>query len=264
VQLSAAVENTADIYPRENAMRAAIIAGILGVMMMSETHAQQPGMMPSPTTLGTMLGTMLTVQAEAQLKAAPDMASISAGVVTTAATAQEALAQNAKRMTAMLAALKEAKVEARDMQTSGVSLQPQYIYNNNEAPKLTGYQVTNTVDVVIRKLDGLGPVLDTLATKGASNMNGPNFSIYEPDPIMDEARTKAVQKAVKRAGLYAQAAGLRVKRIVAITEGGNIQQAPMPYQGNMVAQSKMADDTPIAPGRVGVSANVTMTFELEK
>jgi uncharacterized protein len=260
VQFSAAVENTADIYPRESAMRAAIIAAILGVMMMSETHAQQPGMMPPPM----MTGTMLTVQAEAQLKAAPDMASISAGVVTTAATAQEALAQNAKRMTAMLAALKEAKVEARDMQTSGVSLQPQYIYNNNEAPKLTGYQVTNTVDVVIRKLDGLGPVLDTLATKGASNMNGPNFSIYEPDPIMDEARTKAVQKAVKRAGLYAQAAGLRVKRIVSITEGGNIQQAPMPYQGNMVAQSKMADDTPIAPGRVGVSANVTMTFELEK
>jgi uncharacterized protein len=260
VQFSAAVENTADIYPRESAMRAAIMSAILGVMMMSETHAQQPGMMPPPM----MTGTMLTVQAEAQLKAAPDMASISAGVVTTAATAQEALAQNAKRMTAMLAALKEAKVEARDMQTSGVSLQPQYIYNNNEAPKLTGYQVTNTVDVVIRKLDGLGPVLDTLATKGASNMNGPNFSIYEPDPIMDEARTKAVQKAVKRAGLYAQAAGLRVKRIVAITEGGNIQQAPMPYQGNMVAQSKMADDTPIAPGRVGVSANVTMTFELEK
>jgi uncharacterized protein len=241
-------------------MRAAVVSGILGIIMMGEAYAQQPGMMPPPA----MTGTLLTVQAEAQMKAAPDMATMSAGVVTTAATAQEALAQNAKRMSAMLAALKEAKIEPRDMQTSGVSLQPQYVYINNEPPKLTGYQVTNTVDVVIRKLDGLGPVLDTLATKGASNLNGPNFSIYEPDPMMDEARTKAVQKAVKRADLYANAAGMRVKRIVSITEGGNIHQAPTPYQGNMVAQSKMADDTPIAPGRVGITANVTMTFELEK
>ncbi len=236
-------------------MRFAALIVIMGTIMTSEILAQSP-MAP--------VGTLLTVQAEAELKAAPDIASISAGVVTTYATAQEAMAQNATRMTAMIAALKKAGVADKDMQTSGLSLQPQYVYNNNESPKLSGYQANNTVNVTVRKLETLGTVLDTLASKGASNLNGPNFAVDEPDPVLDDARTKAVQKAMKRAELYARAAGMRVKKIVAITEGGSIQQPPMPYQQSMMAQTKMASDTPIAPGRVGISASVTMTFELEK
>jgi uncharacterized protein len=239
-------------------MRFALPFFLLGALMTSDISAQ----MPPPPMMTT--GTLLTISAEAELKAAPDIASISAGVVTTAATAQEAMAQNATRMTAMIAALKKSGVADKDMQTSGLSLQPQYAYNNNDAPKLTGYQANNNVNVVVRKLDTLGTVLDTLASKGASNLNGPNFGVDQPDPIMDEARTKAVDKAMKRAELYARATGMKIKRIVSITEGGGMQQAPMPYAQNMSMAVKTSADTPIATGRVGIASSVTMTFELEK
>jgi uncharacterized protein len=240
-------------------MRFALPFFLLGVLMTSDISAQMPAQPPMITT-----GTLLTISAEAELKAAPDIASISAGVVTTAATAQEAMAQNATRMTAMIAALKKSGVADKDMQTSGLSLQPQYAYNNNDAPKLTGYQANNNVNVVVRKLDTLGTVLDTLASKGASNLNGPNFGVDQPDPIMDEARTKAVDKAMKRAELYARATGMKIKRIMSITEGGGMQQAPMPYAQNMSMAVKTSADTPIATGRVGIASSVTMTFELEK
>lgn len=239
-------------------MRAFLPLIVLGVIMTAETTAQLP---PPPAM---MAGTLLTVSAESELKTTPDIATISAGVVTTAATAQEAMAQNATRMTAMIGALKKAGVADKDMQTSGLSLQPQYVYNNNDAPKLTGYQANNNVNIVVRKLDSLGPVLDTMASKGASNLNGPNFGVDQPEPIIDEARTKAVQKAMARAELYARAAGMRVKRIAAITEGGGQQQPPMPYQQSMTMAVQTKMETPIAPGRVGLSSSVTMTFELEK
>jgi hypothetical protein len=245
---------------QERPMRAALPFLILGALMTSEINAQMPMIPPHQAVMGTML----TVSAESELKAAPDMASISAGVLTTSATAQEAMTQNATRMTAMIAALKKAGVADKDMQTSGLSLQPQYIYNNNDAPKLSGYQANNTVNILVRKLDTLGPVLDTLASKGASNLNGPNFGFDQPDPILDDARTKAVQKAMQRAELYAKAAGMRVKRIVSIAESGGISQPPMPYQQSMMMAKQASDETPIAPGRIGLAASVTMTFELEK
>jgi uncharacterized protein len=247
---------------REKKMRQLYALGFAGVLMMSDVNAQQPAMMPPHV----MMGTLLTVSADYDLKIAPDVASISAGVMTTAPNAQEAMAQNATRMTAMIAALRKAGVADKDMQTSGLSLQPQYFYNNNEPPKLTGYQANNNVNVIVHKLDTLGTVIDTLASKGATNLNGPTFGVDKPDGLMDEARGKAVEKAMRRGELYAKAAGMRVKRIVSITEGGGtMQQQPMVYQTNMtMAPRDAAPDTPIAPGRIGMSASVTMTFELEK
>ena len=149
------------------------------------------------------------------------------------------------------------------MQTSGLNLQPQYRYVQNEEPKLTGYQANNMVNVRVRDLANMGRSIDALVASGANQINGPNFRLDEPGPALDAARVEAVGKARQRAELFAKAAGLRVKRILAMSEGG--ASAP-PYPMPMLrAQSMMKEqaDTAIAPGEVSMTVSVNMVFELE-
>jgi uncharacterized protein len=231
----------------------------LGAFMSIDTAAQI-----APQFNISQAGTLLTVQTSAEVKTPPDIASISSGVMTIAPTGKEAMTQNAVRMAAMMASLKTSGIADKDIQTSGITLQPQYFYgSNNEPPKLTGYQAQNIINVTVRKLDNLGNVIDAMASKGATNLNGPNFTVDNTEPLLDQARERAVQKAIKRAELYARAASLRVKRIVSIQEGSGQQPQPIVQQTTAFAEAKIAD-TPIAIGRVELSVAVTMTFELEK
>jgi uncharacterized protein YggE len=204
----------------------------------------------------------LTLSAEAEVQAAPDIADIGAGVVTQAAEAQAALAANSAQMTRVVAALKKAGVADRDIQTSGLNLQPQYRYEQNQPPILTGFQAANRVQVTLRDLKGSGRIIDTLVKEGANQIDGPNFRVANPDPLMDKARTEAVTKARARAELYAKAAGLRVKRITSISEGFE-QRPPMPMARMVAMDASPAAAPPVAPGEVGLVARVTMAFELE-
>ena len=207
----------------------------------------------------------LTLSAEAEVQAAPDIADIGAGVVTQAADAQAALAANSTQMTRVVAALRKAGIADRDIQTSGLNLQPQYRYEQNQAPILTGFQASNRVQVTLRDIKGSGKVIDTLVKEGANQIDGPNFRIDKPEPLLDKARAEAVRKARARAELYAQAAGLKVKRITSISEGFQ-QRPPMPMPRMASADSiqvSAAAAPPVAPGEVGLVAQVTMTFELE-
>jgi uncharacterized protein YggE len=226
---------------------AAIVAAALGA-----TAALAQG---TPATL--------TLSAEAEVQAAPDIADIGAGVVTQATDAQAALAANSAQMTRVVAALKKAGVADRDIQTSGLNLQPQYRYEQNQPPTLTGFQAANRVQVTLRDLKGSGRIIDTLVKEGANQIDGPSFRVANPDPLMDKARTEAVAKARTRADLYARAAGLRVKRITSISEGFE-QRPPMPMMRSMaMADVAAAPPPPVAPGEVGLVARVTMAFELE-
>ena len=207
----------------------------------------------------------LTLSAEAEVQAAPDIAEIGAGVVTQAADAGSALAANSAQMTRVVAALRKAGIADRDIQTSGLNLQPQYRYEQNQPPILTGFQAANRVQVTLRDIKGSGKVIDTLVKEGANQIDGPNFRIDKPEPLLDKARAEAVRKARARAELYAQAAGLRVKRITSISEGFQ-QRPPMPMPRMASADSIQvgaAAAPPVAPGEVGLVAQVTMTFELE-
>lgn len=206
--------------------------------------------------------TVLTVAAEGRVTRAPDIAEVSGGVVTSAPTAAAAMAENAQRMNAVVAAVKKAGIADRDIQTTGLNLQPQYRYADNQPPVLTGYQVTNTVSLRLRKLGEAGRLLDTLVGVGANQISGPNFSVDAADAALDEARVAAVAMARTRAQLYAQAAGLRIKRIVSISEGGTIEPGPRPMM-MMARADKMAAAPPVAPGEVALGVNVTMVFELE-
>lgn len=209
--------------------------------------------------------TALTFTVTAEERMAPDMATMGVGVVTTARTAKAAMEDNARKMSAAFAALKAAGIADKDMQTSGIQLSPQYDYTDGQRPRITGYQATNRLSLKLRKLDQIGPVMDVLVGQGINQIDGPNFGIEDTDALLDQARAKAMATALRRAELYAKAAGLRVKRIAAISESGGY--SPPNAMPMMMARSAIADSappTPVAAGEVSYSIQLSVQIDLEK
>ncbi|MEZ5995253.1 MAG: SIMPL domain-containing protein [Hyphomonadaceae bacterium] len=207
-------------------------------------------------------GTVLTIAAEGRVEAAPDMATVSLGVTTEGASAQAALQANARRMSALSQSLRRAGVAERDIQTSNVSVNPQYVYAENQPPRVTGYQANNQVSVRVRNLDRLGAIIDGAVAAGGNTVNGVSFGHADPDAQLDAARREAAQAARHRADLYAQAFGMHVQRVIAISEGGGYAPpVPMPV---MMRAEAMADamPTPIAPGEIATSVTISVTYEL--
>lgn len=209
-------------------------------------------------------GTVLDVSATGRTTRVPDVATIRSGVVTQNATAAVALSENAMRMARVLAALKKAGVAPRDIATSNVSLSPQYRYENNVPPVITGYQATNTVSVRFRDVGKSGAILDALVKEGANQIDGPNLSLDNPDAALDEARIEAVKIARARAETYARAAGMSVARIVSIGEGGENAGSP-PVMPQFRALKVMADSAPtqIASGETDVTVTLNVRFLLK-
>lgn len=183
--------------------------------------------------------TLLSLTAQGKSTRTPDLAVFNAGVVTQGTTASEALSANSTAMNRVIATLKKAGIADRDIQTSQISLNP--IYSQPEygpsgmprqEPRITGYQAVNNVSIRSRNVAGFGKVLDALVASGANQVNGPSFQMAEPAAAMDEARLDAMKDARARADLYARAAGLRVVRIVSISESGGFappsQSMPAP------------------------------------
>lgn len=219
-------------------------------------HAQT---LPAPQASDA---TLLNISAQAEARRVPDVATLSAGVVTQAVDGNTAMRENAVQMDKMMAAIKAAGIAERDIQTSGINLSPQYRYAENEAPKITGYQASNTVSLKVRDITKLGKVLDSLAAQGANQINGPSFEIDQPEPVYDEARLAALKKAQARAETYAKSLGLRVRRIVSISEGGQGGFRPMPVMAMASRSAKMEMDTAVSPGETTVSVNLDVVFEL--
>ena len=212
----------------------------------------------TPATVASADGTLLSVSASGEASRAPDVATLSAGVVTQAADANAAMRENAAQMTRVLAAIRKAGVAERDEQTSGINLHPTYRHVDNEEPRITGYSASNTVTLKVRDIARLGEVLDALVASGANNVNGPSFGIDQPDAVYDEARRKALEQGRRRADMYAEALGLEVRRIVSISEGGRLQ-APQP----MFAMRAMAMDAE-STDRSAAAFLVTSVLEAQR
>jgi len=130
-------------------------------------------------------------------------------------------------------------------------------------PRIVGYQANNSVNVRQRNLKDYGKVIDTLVTAGANQVNGPSFEVENPDPVLDAARAAAMQKARARAELYAHAAGLRVSRILSISEsGGWSPPQPVMYRMAAMEAAPPAPPSPVQAGELQMSMNVTVQFEL--
>jgi uncharacterized protein YggE len=216
--------------------------------------------------------TTLTINAEAKINVAPDIAYISAGVTEERATASEAMAAQAAAMNGVFSALEKAGIAAKDMQTSGLSLYPRYDYlevtqrdgSVRGEQKLAGYVASNNITARVRKLDTLGATIDSLVKAGGNTFSGVTFALDNDKDLKNQARTQAMKEALAKADLYANAAGLKVARIVTISEGYEYSPQPVMMARAEMAMMDASAPTPVAAGEVGVTASVSVLFELVK
>lgn len=206
-------------------------------------------------------GTLLSVSAQAETTRVPDIAHLSTGVVTQAADANAAMRANAEQMTRVVKAIRDAGIAERDIRTSGVNLNPQYRYGENQPPAITGYEARNTVEITVRDIGELGAIMDALVAVGANQIHGPSFEVDDKEGAYDEARRDAIEKARARAAMYAQTLGMQVRRIVSISEGSGGARPPMPMMA-MARMDKAEASTPISPGESTLSVNLDVVFEL--
>lgn len=208
----------------------------------------------------TIAGTRLDVVATGEVTRVPDVAIVSAGVVSRSSNASAALQESASKMQRVITALKRAGVADNDIQTSNVSLNPEYRYPENESPQLVGYNATNSVTVRFRNIGSAGRILDALVGEGANQINGPTLTIDQPEAALDEARAKAIAAGRARAALYARSLGMRVVRIVSVneTDAGNVQP-PVP----VMMQARAVPATKIEAGEQKLKVSVAMIFELQ-
>lgn len=218
-------------------------------------------------TLPAYAGT-ITIEGRGEVSAAPDMAMINSGVTSQGATAREALDANTAAMAELIAELKAAGIEARDIQTSGFSVNPNYVYSDERdsngyslPPKVNGYQVSNTVTVIVRDLEALGTILDKSVTVGANTVNGVSFAVADPSELYDEARRAAFADARAKAELYATEAGGAIEDIVSISETQGFND-PQPYP--MYARADMAAGAPVPveAGELTFAINVNVQWNL--
>jgi uncharacterized protein YggE len=238
-------------------MKNILMAALLGAATLpSAAIAQQV------TINQTIAGTRLDINATGEVTRVPDLATISAGVVTRSANASSAMQQAAARMARVREALRRAGIADRDIQTSNVSLSPDYVYAKDQPPRISGYSASNQVTVRFRDIANTGKILDALVEQGANQISGPNLSIEHPEAALDEARTRAVAAARARAELYARALGMRIVRIVSVSESGGYAPPP-PMPPMVMAARAERDQTQIDPGEQKLQVGVAMTFELQ-
>lgn len=198
----------------------------------------------------------ITVSATGAAKVQPDIARISAGVVTEAATAREAIDRNKAGMTKFIDGMKKAGVEARDIQTTAFNVEPRYSQPKDGRPStINGYRVVNQVRLTVRNVGRLGEILDEAIALGANQINQIAFDVAEPEQAQDEARKQAMTKARRRAELYATAAGASLGQVLRIAEGDG---APPPPEGRVMMRASV----PIEPGTRTLEIEVHVTYEL--
>jgi uncharacterized protein len=207
---------------------------------------------------------IISLSGHGEVRAVPDMAAISMGIMSSAETARAALDANTKAMTELMANLKAANIEDKDITTANFSVNPRLDYGQNggQVPKLVGYDVTNQVTVIIQKIDGLGALLDKAVSSGSNQINGISFSVSNPDAAMDEARKLAVKDAMHKAQIYADAASINLGNIMSISEGGGMTEPPVMFNR---AKTMAADSAPvpIAQGSQVISVDVNITWEIK-
>jgi uncharacterized protein YggE len=221
-------------------------------IMSAPALAQTPSDFPSA----------ISVTGEASISAPPDLASVDAGVATDAKTAREASETNNAAMAKVLAALKAANIDAKDIQTSRLSLQPQYAPNRSGPSPIVGYRASNRVTVRIRDVSKVAGVIDTLVGAGANDIGNIAFEVSQASKLLDDAREKAVADARRKAEIYAKAAGVTLGVPISISEGGGPQPV---FRAKMVQGLPMAAaPTPIAQGEETLSVSVSVTWAIKQ
>lgn len=243
----------------KTSLSAGLLAALLALGPLSAAHAQAGGQADS-----LFHATTLNLSASGEEKLAPDMATISLGVTSEAPTAARALSDNAARMNQVMAALKTEGVAAKDIRTSGLNLNAQYVYAQNQPPKLTGYRAADQVTVTVHDLAKVGALADATVGAGANQLNGIGFSLADPTAAENAAREKAVRALAAKAELYARATGYRLARLVSLSEGGG-DPGFRPLAVPVMAQARVQNvPTAVAPGELTVRVEISGLYELTR
>lgn len=215
---------------------------------------------PAPTQAAQVSGNaprQITVVGNGEAKAAPDRATVNIGVQSEAQTSREALTDNNAKMAALIDQIKKLGIAAKDIQTSNFNIAPTY---SSDGRTVTGYQVHNSVAVIIRDLKNAGDVLDKVVSAGANSVSGIGFDINDPKALQATARDAAIADARTRAAAMAKAAGGTVGQILTISE--NISSPPTPALMREATQPAAGGAAPIETGEQTITAQVQITFEL--
>jgi uncharacterized protein YggE len=234
------------------ALGAMVVAvAVLAVRPAPAAGAPATGTEPAPHSI--------TVSATGKLTLVPDVAHVSVGVQISKPTVKAARESAAKAMSAIVAALKGLGIDEKDLQTTGLSLYPQYA--NGSSTRIVGYQLSEQLQITVRDLDKAGDVVDAAMAKGANTMNGIWFDVGDPAKAMNDARANAVTAARVSAQAMASAAGVNLGAVLSISEGS---VSPWPYPAYGAERMSAVDAaTPVLPGTQDLQATVTVTFEID-
>lgn len=242
----------------------ALIAGLLGAgaMAMAGSASAQ-----GQSAVRVADGPVLSLSVTESVEAAPDMATVSTGVQTKAMTARQAMSANAVQMDKLVAALVSVGVDRKDIQTSGINLNPQYDYSgrkDGEGPRFLGYEASNQLSVKLRDIKKVGETIDKMVEAGATNINGPSFGINDDTALLQQARTKVIKAAGERAAYYAQTTGYRSARLIAISETGDLSRPIVVTGMRQMAMDAAAPLTKIEPGQLSTSVTLSFQYMLER
>ena len=212
-----------------------------------------------PALAETVPPSMISVTGEASVSVAPDQAQIEGGVTSDAKTAREASEANNAAMGKVLLALKAAGVAEKDIQTSRLSLQPQYAANRSGPSPVTGYRASNRVTVRLHDVTRVAGTIDTLVGAGATDIGGINFSVSNASKLLDDAREQAVSDARRKAEIYARAAGVTLGAPRSISEEG--APGPMPFRKMAVGMA--ASPAPVALGEETLQVTVNVSWAIK-
>jgi uncharacterized protein YggE len=242
----------------------ALTFALLGMTLAAS--AQEDGMSDRKT---------LSVSGQGKISASPDVADIDVGVVAEAQTARDALSANNEAMATLTDRLKQLGVAAKDIQTTNINLNPRYaqpprpqpgqVRQQQEefTPRIIGYTVTNSVRVIVRDLDTLGELLDAVVSAGANQMNGISFRVEQSEKLLDEARTRAVADARRKAEQLAGELGMVLGSPIQVVEGGGFMPPPQPMMGRAMMMAA-AESVPVSPGEQELSVSVSIIFEISR
>ncbi len=211
-------------------------------------------------------GPVVELSVSETVDAKPDIVDIGAGVTSQATTAVEAMRINAREMNAVIDRIKALGIKSKDIQTTGINLSAQYDYDQNTSRQVfRGYQASNRVNVTLRDVPRAGEVLDALVAAGATDINGPNFSLDDDTSARAQARKAAFDKAQAQAEEYARWSGFSGVRLLEVNES-MVPSRPMPYvQSDSFKRVEMqAAPTPVEPGLVGTMVSLTVKFEMTR
>ncbi|MGE5552987.1 MAG: SIMPL domain-containing protein [Betaproteobacteria bacterium] len=206
----------------------------------------------------------ISVTGEATAKADPDQAEFTLGLETRGATAREVQAKSAAAMAKVVQALTAAGLDRKDIRTSTYNLTPVRRWDEKSGRDvLTGYQATSLVTAVTEETAEVGALVDAAVSAGANTVQDISFSVADPAEVRQQALARAIADARSRAQKMAEAAGVRLGKVIAMSDATTVEH-PVTFTKEALdlgAASRTAR-TPVEPGQIRFTTRVQVTFAI--